>query len=89
METKVNDKTKAAMEAIRLKQNPTREEKLKYLRFYLKNIGTKEKAIGELSSWGKAEILELIKEIELEKKKTMPKRYYVSLKEPLEDEFLR
>ncbi|MBN1503323.1 hypothetical protein JW930_07325 [Candidatus Woesearchaeota archaeon] len=84
------DDIKEKMQSIKEKADVTTLEKLKLVRYYI-NIQkySSDKIIEELSHWDRAEIQKLIKDVEQENLKPGPKRYYVSLKEPLEDSALR
>ncbi|MBD3204116.1 hypothetical protein GF327_07505 [Candidatus Woesearchaeota archaeon] len=81
---------KKEMDAIRAKKEPTTLEKLKLIRYYFNKLKyTEEKIFEELSSWNKQEVENIISDVKKENQKPRPKRYYVSLKEPLEDTRLR
>jgi len=75
------------MQRIADDDNPNELEKKKYLR-YLISQGSMAKKRPELEKrWGQRQVSELIEEIESENKKPNPRKYYVSLKEPLDENF--
>ncbi len=77
---------KSEMEAIKGKKNPSRFEVLKYVRYMINVEKAEPESIHNLvSSWRTEEVDKAIKEVEQENAKPRPKRYYVSLKEPLEE----
>ncbi|MEM2131366.1 MAG: hypothetical protein QXR96_02500 [Candidatus Woesearchaeota archaeon] len=75
------------MKKLREKRTPTIMEVQKLVRYYtnVKKYDS-EKIFEELNNWKKDDVEKAIKEVERENSKPKPKRYYVSLKEPM-DEF--
>lgn len=75
------------MNKLRETKNPTIMDIQKLVRYYI-NVKKydSEKILEDLSHWNKEEVEKAIKEVERENSKPKPQRYYVSLKEPL-DEF--
>ena len=80
------DDIELKMDEIKKKARPTDSEVKKYIR-YMMNVKkySNEQVMDECQDWGLAKIEHAIKEVELENSKPRPQRYYVSLKEPLED----
>ena len=78
------------MREIKAKNNPDSIEILKYIR-YAVNVKKypNEKIIEILSHWDLGKIDSAIKKVEKENSAPRPKRYYVSLKKPLEDQNMR
>ena len=65
-------------------------DKLKVVRYYLNHEKLPADEIyEELKSWPRPTVEKIIAELEKENQKPKPKRYYVSLKEPLEDSSIR
>jgi hypothetical protein len=85
-----NMDAQAMMETIKNKEKPTKTEMRKYIR-YLINVKKldAENVYEDVPHWEKDEVDKAIKDIERENSKPTPKRYYVSLKEPLEEGSLR
>ncbi|MFH2020034.1 MAG: hypothetical protein ABIJ34_01355 [archaeon] len=82
------EEVEKVMVEISKKENPTQNDIQKYVR-YLINVKkyTDEKIYEELSKWDEEKLAKAIKEVARENSKPRPKRYYVSLKEPLEESF--
>ncbi|MBT3720684.1 hypothetical protein HN789_02245 [archaeon] len=80
--------TKGKMNEIKNKSDPSIIEVYKYIRYKI-NVekSSSESLFNELDHWDKKKIENAIKEVERENTKPKPKRYYVSLKEPLEENF--
>lgn len=80
------DDVQETMNAIKQKKNPDTLEVKKYVR-YLVNIEkfTTEQIMKNVSHWDADMVERALKDVERENAKPAPKRYYVSLKEPLED----
>ncbi|NTV24204.1 MAG: hypothetical protein HGA85_07615 [Nanoarchaeota archaeon] len=80
------DDVKKEMESLKAKLVPTSVEIIKYVR-YLKNVlkYDDESIYVDVPKWKREEIEKALKEVERENSKPKPKRYYVSLKEPLDD----
>ncbi len=78
------------MNKIKLDKSPNIIDMKKYIR-YAMNIHKKDpdEIKEELNHWDKEKVEKTIKSVERERQKPKPKRYYVSLKEPLEDSTLR
>ena len=78
----------AAMRLIKEKPRPSLLEKTNYLRYVLQNFKQDqlERELRELrAAWGKAVVDGILADLKEEAKKgSGPKRYYVSLREPLE-----
>ena len=72
------------MKELKIKRNPTQFEVQKYVR-YLVNVKKfdLDRIIDDVD-WDIDKIKKAYKEVERENSKPRPKRYYVSLKEPLE-----
>ena len=72
------------------KEDPTQMDMYKYIR-YLINVKemTDEEVIEETSHWPLEKITIAINKVQRENAKPKPKRYYVSLKEPLDDTTLK
>lgn len=78
------------MNSIKLKEKPSIPEMRKYVRYIVNVLKYEPEAIMDhLSHWDKDEVERAIKEVVRENLKPKPKRYFVSLKEPLEDGALR
>ncbi len=78
------------MNKIKAKKNPTVMEIRRYVRYAVNVLKyDSEKLYEEVVHWKKEELEKEIKEVERENLKPKPKRYYVSLKDPLEDGGLR
>jgi hypothetical protein len=75
------------MKKIRAKKAPNAVELQKYIR-YLINVRKydPESIYEDVPLWKKDEVEKVIKDVERENSKPAPKRYYVSLKEPLDEE---
>ena len=78
-----------AMRAIKEKPRPSLLEKTNYIRHCLENLkqDTLESELKELrAKWGKAVVDSILADLKEEQRKGSggPKRYYVSLREPLE-----
>ncbi|MEM3373605.1 MAG: hypothetical protein QXE31_00115 [Candidatus Woesearchaeota archaeon] len=75
------------MKKLREKKSPTIMEVQRLVRYYI-NVKKydSEKIFEDLSHWNKEDVEKAIKEVERENSKPKPQRYYVSLKEPM-DEF--
>lgn len=80
-------KIREDMKAIKAKKSPTIPEIQKYVR-YLVNVLKYDaaKIHSDVPKWDKKKVDTAIKEVEFENSRPKPKRYYVSLKEPLEEE---
>lgn len=76
------------MNKIKEKSEPSTVEIYKYIRFLInvKKLG-KEEVFNDVKTWDKEKVENVIKEVERENSKPKPKRYYVSLKEPLEENY--
>lgn len=76
------------MNQIRNKTDPSHIEVHKYVRYMInKESYTAEEVLDELADWPLEKVETAIKDVERENSKPRPKRYYVSLKEPLEERF--
>ena len=89
-----NDKTeqevRRAMENVKSNVSPSASEKLKLVRYFINHEKySHDKVLSELSRWPAEEVEKIIKDIERENQKPLPKRYYVSLKGPLDDAGMR
>jgi hypothetical protein len=75
------------MKKIKEKKSPTVVDVQRYVR-YVTNVlkYDAEKVHEEVPHWPKEQVEKALKEVERENSKPRPKRYYVSLKEPLEEE---
>jgi hypothetical protein len=75
------------MKKIRSKKSPNVLELQKYVR-YLVNARKydADSVYEDVPDWNRSEIEKALKEIERENSKPKPQRYYVSLKEPLDEE---
>ncbi|MBU0758292.1 MAG: hypothetical protein KKF44_09560 [Nanoarchaeota archaeon] len=81
---------KRKMHEIKVKDNPTSLERLKLVRFFVNSEKyTEEKIYSELAHWPRQDVENSIHEVIKENSRPRPKRYYVSLKEPLEDSSFR
>ena len=86
----INPEIEAEMEAIKNKSNPTALEKVKLVRYYINVYEHPEGKIMELlKHWNPTDVKDHLQKVHEENAKKPPKRYYVSLKEPLEDSNLR
>ncbi len=74
------------MNEIKAKDDPSHVEIHKYVR-YLINVKkyAGEEVLEDVPHWELGKVESSIKSVERENSKPRPKRYYVSLKEPLED----
>ena len=71
---------------IKNKKNPTPTEKYKLIRFYVNVLKMDtEKIYSQVPQWKKEDVDKIVKEVEAENLKPTPKRYYVSLKEPMDE----
>ena len=86
----VNEEVQKKMVKLKKLKKPSYLEVRKYIR-YLINVKkySPEEVIEEVMHWPLSFVERAIKEVERENLKPKPKRYYVSLKEPLEDSSLR
>ena len=86
----VNEEVQKKMVKLKSIKKPSFLEVRKYIR-YLTNIKkfSPEEVVEEVMHWPLSFVERAIKEVERENLKPKPKRYYVSLKEPLEDGVLR
>ena len=78
------------MSAIKAMENPSIPEIKKYIRYainVLKFDGTE--LLEDVGHWNLETVERIIKDVQRENLKPKPKRYYVSLKEPLEEGSLR
>ncbi len=77
----------AEMRSIKSKKLPNAAELQKYVR-YLVNVRKydEESVYKDVPQWNKTDVARALKEVERENMRPKPKRYYVSLKEPLEEE---
>ena len=82
------EKLKAEIEVIKFKDAPTKDDKILFCKYYLDAKGEEGLMKNLPKSWDKEEVKEILKQLKMERK-PLPKRYYVSLKEPLEDTFSR
>jgi hypothetical protein len=86
----INPDIEKEMEEIKNKTHPTALEKVKLIRYYINVYEHPEDKILEiLKHWNPDEVKEHLMGVLKENSKKPPKRYYVSLKEPLEDSKLR
>ena len=76
------------MKDIKNKESPTTVDIYKYVR-YLINIKKypDDDVYQDVLNWDKEKVSSAIKEVKRENLKPKPKRYYVSLKEPLEENY--
>jgi hypothetical protein len=75
------------MKKIKAKKSPTIVDVQRYVRYTINVLKyDEEKVYEDVSHWPKEQVMKAIKEVERENSKPRPKRYYVSLKEPLEEE---
>lgn len=76
------------MNQIKEIKDPSTVEIYKYVR-YLINVKkySKDEVFADVANWEKEKIENALKEVERENLKPKPKRYYVSLKEPLEENY--
>ncbi len=76
------------MDNIKKKQIPSTVEIYKYVRFLI-NVKkhSDDEVLEYLKHWNKDKVKDAIKEVKRENLKPKPKRYYVSLKEPLEENY--
>ncbi len=81
---------KEEMAKIRAKKSPAAFELQKYVRYLMNVLKYDSEAVFEdVPHWDKKAVENAVREVERENLKPTPKRYYVSLKEPLEDEGMR
>ena len=86
----INADIEKEMEQIRKKDHPTALDQVKLIRYYINVYEHPEEKIMELlSHWDPKEVKAHFGKVHEEKAKQPPKRYYVSLKEPLEDSDLK
>ena len=80
------DDVEQRMLELKNKEEPTQVDMYKYIR-YLINVKemSNEEVIEETRHWPLEKITNAINRVERENAKPKPKRYYVSLKEPLDD----
>ena len=78
------------MEDIKKKESPSHVDMHKYIRYAI-NVKkfSNEEVLEDVAHWPLEKVQTNIKEVERENSKPKPKRYYVSLKEPLEDVALK
>lgn len=78
------------MNELKALDSPSIIEAQKYIR-YLINVKkyAPEEVLEDVEHWPLEKVAHAIKKVERENLKPKPKRYYVSLKEPLEDSSLR
>ena len=82
-----SDSIRAEMDVIKKKKSPSEVELQKYVRYLINVLKYDSESVYEdVKHWDKEKISAAIKDIERENLKPKPKRYYVSLKEPLEEE---
>ncbi len=76
------------IEDLKNKAAPSTVEIYKYVR-YLVNAKkySEDEVYEDVPGWEKEKVEKAIKEVERENSKPKPKRYYVSLKEPLEENY--
>ena len=81
------EEVKEEMQKIKSKKSPTIFEMQRYVR-YLVNVlkYDSDSVFEDVPKWDKKEVEKAIKEVERENSKPRPQRYYVSLKEPLDEE---
>ena len=86
----VNEEVQKKMAKLKSVKKPSYLEVRKYIR-YLINVNkySPEQVLDEVMHWPLSFVEKAMKEVERENQKPKPKRYYVSLKEPLEDGALR
>lgn len=86
----VNEEVAKKMAKLKKIEKPSFLEVRKYVR-YLTNIKkfSPEEVVEEVMHWPLSFVEKAIKQVERENLKPKPKRYYVSLKKPLEDTTLR
>ncbi|PIY59790.1 hypothetical protein COY95_05210 [Candidatus Woesearchaeota archaeon CG_4_10_14_0_8_um_filter_47_5] len=92
IDVRIQEKQKKEMEEIRAKTNPSIVEKYKYIKYLIHEVPENErnKEIEHLASlWGEDDVQKILKDVESESKKLPPKKYYVSLRDPLEDPMTR
>ena len=78
------------MNEIKSKKDPSLVEVKKYVRYAMNVLKNNPEALlEELSHWNPEEVEKAIRDVERENTKPKPKRYFVSLKEPLEDANLK
>ena len=81
------DSVKAEMDAIKKKRLPNKVEIQKYVRYLINVLKFDAESVhDDLKHWDKEKVETAIKDVQRENLKPKPKRYYVSLKEPLEEE---
>lgn len=84
------DKARASILALKQRQRPTSLEMLKLIRFYINHEKhSNARILEELAHWDRESVEKTIEHVEKENQKPKPKRFYVSLKEPLEDTYIR
>ena len=85
-----NPEIETKMNELKAKDNPSIIDAQKYVR-YLINVKhySPEEVLEDVQHWLLEIVEKAIKEVERENMKPKPKRYYVSLKEPLEDSMLK
>ena len=90
MMEEVNKEIQEKMVKLKAIKKPSYLEVRKYIR-YLINVNkySPEDVINEVMHWPLSFVEKAIKQVERENLKPKPKRYYVSLKKPLEDTTLR
>ena len=83
-----NQDIRYEMESLKNKDDPVYTEIRRYVRYLInvKKYG-EEKIYGDVAHWDREAVEKAIKDVERENMKPKPKRYFVSLKEPLEDNF--
>ncbi|MCM2325798.1 MAG: hypothetical protein NDI94_05010 [Candidatus Woesearchaeota archaeon] len=84
------DDVEQKMNLLKEKKDPGEQDVRKYVR-YLLNVKkhSEEQVKDDLKHWKPAMVESAIKDVERENQKPRPQRYYVSLKEPLEDGSLK
>jgi len=88
MSEKIRQREK--LEAIAKKARPSRLEMLHYIRHFLAEKGDGKQALSELGAkWGDEQVRKLIERIEKERKRDKPEKYHVSIREPLEDPYMK
>jgi len=85
METAKRDEILARILELKKKQDPTMLEKLKVIRFYYNTEKLEKERIYKEVPWPKKDVDSILEDLDKERQKPRPKRYYVSLKEPLEE----
>jgi len=84
----MEEEVEKKMEEIKVLKDPDRFQAQKYIR-YLINVKkyAGEEVMEDVEHWPLEIVERAIKEVERENSKPKPKRYYVSLKEPLEEKY--